>query len=267
MTRNNHWLYFIIVLLWSWIFWVPLAVSGKDVTAFPWFLILAAGGLGPPVSAIVLLYRYNDRTARSDYWKRVFDFRRIGGYWYLVIFLVPVVYSGLALFTGWLAGEPCPSFTAAKELLANPVGLLGFVFFILIYGPLPEELGWRGYALDGLQKRWSPLISSLILGVVWSVWHLPMFFMSGSLLAAAFPFNSISCWLAFGPGLLAESIIFTWIYNHTNRSILSAILFHLMINFVGEFLDMPLMFRNYQFIWLIVMVIPLVIIGKKNLSR
>jgi membrane protease YdiL (CAAX protease family) len=79
---------------------------------------------------------------------------------------------------------------------------------------------------------------------------------------------SVRFWIAFGPGILAESVIMTWIYNNTQRSTLSAILFHFMMNFTGEFLRLPGDFKNYQFLWLIVIAIVVVIIwGPATLTR
>ncbi len=157
--------------------------------------------------------------------------------------------------TGYLLHGALPHLDAAGRYLHNPLTLIPFALKILIYGPLPEELGWRGYALDRLQRRHGALSSSLILGVVWSVWHLPMFFIYSSLMAEVFPLWSLSFWLAMGPGILATSIIMTWIYNNTRRSILGAVLLHFMMNFTGEFLRLPGDLKSCQFIWIIVMAI------------
>jgi membrane protease YdiL (CAAX protease family) len=62
----------------------------------------------------------------------------------------------------------------------QPFGIVRFAMFTLVFGPLPEELAWRGYALDRLQMRWNALMSSLMLEGVWTVWHLPLFFIKGS---------------------------------------------------------------------------------------
>jgi membrane protease YdiL (CAAX protease family) len=120
----------------------------------------------------------------------------------------------------------------------------------MVYGPIPEELGWRGYALDRLQRKWNALASSLVLGVIWAVWHLPIFFIRGTLLSEVVPLWSTQFWVSMGPGILALAVVMTWIYNNTQRSILGAILFHFMMNFTLEFLRLPGDLKIYHFVWL-----------------
>jgi membrane protease YdiL (CAAX protease family) len=98
---------------------------------------------------------------------------------------------------------------------------LGSFLQLLIIGPLSEEIGWRGYALEKLQTRWSALTSSLIVGLVWALWHLPLFMMVGTSqheLGVSFTGLLIT--------LMASSILYTWLYNNTKRSLWSAILLH-----------------------------------------
>ncbi len=90
----------------------------------------------------------------------------------------------------------------------------------LLLGPMGEEFGWRGLALPLLQRRFSPFWASLILGVVWAVWHAPAFLMSGT---------PQSAW-SFGPffvGLVAITVILTPLFNASRGSLLIAILYHL----------------------------------------
>ena len=101
------------------------------------------------------------------------------------------------------------------------------------------RLGWRGYALDRLQRKWNAVASSLGLGVIWAAWHMPIFFMRGSLLSEVLPLWSVQFWVSMGPGILATAVVMTWIYNNTRCSTLAAILFHFMMNFTFEFLRLP----------------------------
>jgi membrane protease YdiL (CAAX protease family) len=106
---------------------------------------------------------------------------------------------------------------------------LGSFLPLLILGPLSEEIGWRGYALDRLQTRWNSLTSSLIVGMGWGLWHLPLFFMVGtSQHELAFPF------VGFLVGTMANSVLFTWLHNNTSRSIWTAIFFHWIFTYAAQ---------------------------------
>jgi membrane protease YdiL (CAAX protease family) len=112
----------------------------------------------------------------------------------------------------------------------------------LVIGPLAEEFGWRGFALDQLQSKWSALVSSLVLGVFWWLWHLPLFFMIG-MVQNELGFGTLAFW-AFATNVLAQSILYTWVYNSTGRSILAVILMHFMHNSTQNLL-MPLSDRTF----------------------
>jgi membrane protease YdiL (CAAX protease family) len=269
-TRSiaKPWLFFALMFGWSWLFWSPVVFSGQSQLAFPGILLYALGGLGPPVAAIFLLYRVHPPEDRRGYWRRVVDARRIGLVWYAVILLLPLGWNILGILTGVLLGAPAPSFERAAELLGSPLSIVPFVAVVLLFGPLPEELGWRGYALDGLLERRSALAASLILGAVWALWHWPQFFMRDSYIGEAFPVGSAVFWVGWVLPTVAYSVMFTWIYNHTGRSILSAILFHFAANFWGELLTVRGEMVLYRSVWIVVMVIAVVSIwGPKTLTR
>ena len=113
----------------------------------------------------------------------------------------------------------------------NPFGLVMSAIFATLI-PFIEELGWRGYVLDRLQATRTALRATLILGVVWSLWHLPLFFVEGTY-QAGLGVGTLEFWL-FMIGIVPLSVAFTWVYNNTRRSILAIILFHGMVNFTGE---------------------------------
>ena len=203
----------------------PSGPLGRDQLAFPGILLYALGGLGPPLAAILLLYRIHPAGERRDYWRRVVDARRIGPVWYVVIFLLPLLLNVLGILTGVLLGSSLPSFESADGLLANPLSILPFAAVVLLFGPLPEELGWRGYALDGLQERRSALAASLILGAIWTLWHWPQFFMRDSYIGETFPLGSAVFWVGWVLPTVAYSVVYTWIYNRT-RSVLLCMILH-----------------------------------------
>ena len=128
-----------------------------------------------------------NKAGQRDYWLRVIDVRRIGWKWFLILlFFVPVL-NGIAasidlIFggTGAVWGE------SLVNAASNPFGLVLSAMFATVV-PFIEELGWRGYVLDRLQATRSALTATLILGVVWSLWHLPLFFIPDSFQANQAP--------------------------------------------------------------------------------
>jgi membrane protease YdiL (CAAX protease family) len=237
--------FFALALGLSWLFWTPIALLGLEPFSMPGIGLFALGGLGPAAAEFVLILREADPAYVQDYRQRVLDNRRIGPRWGLVVLLFFPVVNGIALGLVVLDGGSLPAFGTATDLLADPITILPYAGFIMLFGPLPEELGWRGYALDGLQARWSALAASLILGTLWAAWHLPLFFMAGSFQAELGLFTPQ---FAFYTGsIVVSSILYTWIYNNTNRSTLSAILFHFMTNFSGELMGLSDRARLYQF--------------------
>ncbi len=216
--------FFVFTFVASWVLWVPVIVLRPAMEiAMP---IVLLGAFAPTLVAIVLTRRYGDREERSDFWRRCFDFKRISGKWWAVIILTsPMIAFVAGLLDKALGG---PELFLDLQTLTDPVGLTGFILLMILGGPLAEELGWRGYALGRLQAKRTALNASLLLGVVWVVWHFPLFLMEGTS-QAALGFGTAQFWL-WSIQVMALSVIFTWVYNNTARSTLSAVLLHFMDN-------------------------------------
>jgi len=234
---------------------------------FPFVILMILGGLGPAMAEIILIFGLGSRHQRRDYWHRVFDVRRISLGWCAVIFLMFPVLNAIATLLSGLTGGPWPAFETATRLLTNPLSIVPYVIFMFLFGPLPEELGWSGYALDSLQSRWSALTSSLIVGVAWAVWHLPLFFMEGTFQSEQIGLATPSFWWYILP-TLPISVLDTWIYNNANRSTLSAALLHFMVNLSGELFGLTQHARLYQagLIFIVTAVIT-AIWGPRTLTR
>ena len=221
-----------MALGWSWLFWITLIVLGISFET-PLGLVLGLLGLlGPMFAGLTSLYVVQGRAIRLDYWRRLIDLKRIGARWLLIIVIfVPVLFALAVAFDILFGGTGAAWEEPALQIFAAPWTIIPFALSIILVGPL-EEFGWRGYVLDRLQERWSTLASSLILGFIWALWHLPLFFIKNSYqykLGA----GSLSFWL-FMIGIVPLTVVFSWIFNNTARSTLAAMLFHFMVNFTGE---------------------------------
>lgn len=167
----------------------------------------------PGIAGLFLVWRHYGLAGLGSYLRRLSLWRMPAVWWIYLVLGIPMIFYVGAAIKGTL-GEPFP-FSPWYTLL--PALLTG-----LLIGPV-EELGWRGFALPILQRRFAPLWASVILGVVWGLWHAPAFLLSGS---------PQSSW-AFGPyfiGVVAVSIILTPMFNAARGSILIAALYHFQLN-------------------------------------
>jgi len=106
----------------------------------------------------------------------------------------------------------------------EPLPLLGaFVYVLFLGGPLGEEPGWRGFALPRLQSRHGPLVGSLILGPLWGLWHLPMFF-------TGWNEPTVLNVVVYLLSTTSLAVAYTWAFNNTKGSVLIAILIHAAFN-------------------------------------
>ena len=177
---------------------------------------------------------------------------------------MPAITGGTLLVSKLLGG-----ILPDLPVLHNPLLIIyWFIYMLFLGGPLQEEFGWRGYALDRLQSRHTALISSVICGFIWAIWHLPLNFTSDvgpqySVVLSMFIGSLIS--------LVLLSVFFIWSYNNTGRSILAVLLFHASIN-PSTFKLFP-MFESqstppyYAILILIGVITVLIIWGRKKLVR
>jgi membrane protease YdiL (CAAX protease family) len=199
--------FFIFTFVWSWLFWIPEALWGSTLYLAPF---------GPTASALLMTYKAEGWRGVKMLLKRGLDFsfRKI---WLFPIFLLMPSIVGLSLLLAIIGGEPAPEIAA----LSQPwIVIPAFFYILLLGGPVEEEFGWRGYALDRLQRNFNALLSSIIIGFIWGLWHLPLFYMPRQEI-----YYNIPIW-GFILGTIFFSIIFTWIYNNTGRSILAVLLLH-----------------------------------------
>jgi membrane protease YdiL (CAAX protease family) len=255
------WIYFLATYAWSWFFFgiaYLMGVSAESGSTLGVSLVLLALS-GPAVIGIVFAYLALNKDGQKDYWRRILDFKRISFNYYLIIFLlVPALSILAAILSGYWN-----VYSFSHKL---PSLFLTILSVPLV--PVLEELGWRGYVLDRLQEKYSALRSSLILGALWGPWHLPVFFLPGSIYGLM-PFASLTFWL-YMFHLVVITVYFTWIYNNTARSTLSAILLHTVFEFCANTglipWDRPEHLYNVTLSTILVIVI-IYIYGSKTLVR
>ena len=224
--------YLLFALGWSFFFWAAASARLDPQEDPAESLLFLVGGAGPFIAAVVLTQLREAAATRRDFWVRAFDPRRLRWPWWAAALLLHPAIVALAFAADLVLGGPPPALATDTGSLPAVLTLL---FFVLWFGPLPEELGWRGFALDRLQSRLNALQASLVLGSVWALWHVPLFFSPGTY-QASLELGSMRSWV-FLASMVPLSVLMTWVYNNTARSTLSAVLIHYSGNLCGALLS------------------------------
>lgn len=234
------WLFLLAAVGISWIFGFSAVLMQKALSGALVKVVAYTGSLSPIALALILLSRQRNEAGATPFRRfllRIVDVRRIPVLWLLPIFLffpVRILFAGLI---DSAFGGPGIAPEGMARLTERPAMIVPMIVFWLLFGPVPEEPGWRGYALEGLQKQYSALLSGIVIGLFWMIWHLPLFFIDGTWQSAHLGFGTLP-FLYWAVSLAAESVLYVWIYNNTNRSILAAVLFHFSGNASGELFDL-----------------------------
>jgi uncharacterized protein len=244
--------FFVLAYVFSWWTW-PLYAFGLSPSPIIAF--------GPFLAAILVLALTTGKGGVVTLLRRMVRWR-VRPVWYAVALLLPVAISGgAALLNVVVLGASAPS---PAELGAWS-GLVPTFFLLLLVpgiGGAWEEPGWRGYALPKLQGGHSALLASLILGVVWAFWHLPLMVIG-------------QIHLSDPVFIVAWTVVLTWVFNNTNGSVLIAMLMHNIHNVIsgGYF---SAMFSGADWVrqgwllvalWCAVAAIVVVVNGPEHLSR
>jgi membrane protease YdiL (CAAX protease family) len=239
---HSLFVFFTLAFGLAWAAWVPLALASRGLLPLPLDAtrLSLLGVFGPCLAALITAAWFDGRAGLGDLLRR-FTLWRFSPGGYLVALGWPALLSlattGLhVLFGGAPPDFAHPPFQQLYPLppelkAAPPLVFLPIVFVqqLLLGSALGEEPGWRGYALPRLRARFGPLGASVLLGAPWALWHLPLSFVAGDAREGSF-----TLWLVLG--LIGTSLIFTWLYHHTQGSLLAAGLLHAAIAVTGLFL-------------------------------
>jgi membrane protease YdiL (CAAX protease family) len=247
--------FYILAFVISWIGLIPGVLVSRGVAQFdnPYVHLLGIlFSIGPALAAVIMSQITQGKTGVQNLLRALLKWR-VGWVWYIAALLGPMVIFMAGQFITKIMGLTVVS----SELESNPF-LLGSAIFTVILSNTGEEIGWRGFALPHLQKRYNALAASLIVGLLWSLWHLPLVFLTGNLMA-----QSPLLWFI---SIVAVAFIYTWLYNSTQGSILLVALLHVSENLFGALIPgvSPV---AYAFLNCVVATILILVFGKVNLSH
>ena len=217
--------FFLLSFALTWLGWSPWFLSEAGVGLLSYdggvysdFINTVGLVLGPTLSAFVATGASEGREGVRRLLRRIVLWRvKLRWYAFALLGIPAVVLFSAAVMPGALA-----SFDAA----AVPSALVKYVvvgfIYLFIGGPVFEEIGWRGFALPRLQPLYGPLLGSVVLGVLWGLWHLPLFLIPSWDTPHGSPLD-VALFVILA---VANAIVYTWVFNNTKGSVLLAILLH-----------------------------------------
>lgn len=203
---------------WSWAAGAGATQVKADSPLLSTILIVLAG-FGPSLAGLGVVFAFSTRKGRRDWLVRSLNWH-IGWRWFAFAFAFPPLVMLIAISVHMLSGGQNPVSLTAHQI---PLIILNFALVLMVGGPLGEELGWRGYLTPALRSNLGWRSASLIVGLVWGAWHLPLFFVAET------PQSNIPIPM-FLLNILAGAVVFGWLFEKTQGSVLPAIVLHTSLN-------------------------------------
>ncbi|MFW5714383.1 MAG: CPBP family intramembrane glutamic endopeptidase, partial [Brevefilum sp.] len=173
---------------------------------------------GPSLACLAAIGLQSGMQGLKKVWGQLTHFR-VQWFWYPFSLAAPPLLMLTAIEIHTLLGGTGLVFNDPAEIY----WMVPVFFMVLIFSVLGEEIGWRGFALPWLQKRFNALRSSLILGLIWAIWHLPLFWLPGD-------FHQQLPGIWFLLQTVSITISYTWVYNATRGSLWIILLLHAASN-------------------------------------
>jgi uncharacterized protein len=216
--------FFVVTFAWSWTLWAPFALArlgviswDADLRALLTMPAVILGAFGPALGACVAVWTLDGRAALRPFLRRFLSLR-FGWKAWLAMFVVLGGVNAIAWYLPELWGLERPPMLLPTALVF-PIWWLLMVFF----GGGQEEVGWRGYILEPLEARFGLWGGNLVLALVWTAWHGPLWFMPGT--------TQVTMPLAaFAIGLFGLSLFFSWMVKASGGRPMAALMAHGTMN-------------------------------------
>lgn len=221
--------YFVLAYVISWTLWLSMVVLALSLKSRLGGVVNALAIFGPTLAGLILTtILFGQDGLRQLFSRLALSNVTMRSFWTSI--LLPFLIMIVALVIAMLMVSSLPTKLAGGMWLLTLLGESVRIFFF--GGPLGEEIGWRGFALPRLLATKSPFKASLILGLLWGLWHAPIYFVIGSgqndMLQSGGSFAML--FPAFVIWTMGLAVLFTWVYKLTNGNLWIAILFHTAVN-------------------------------------
>lgn len=231
-TYKNLIIYYLLTVGFTWLILIPAVMQslGRQTYNVSNDSFIMAATFMPSIIALLFTYAKYGKKQMVNLIIRTVQYRLPVKTYLYIFFLMPCTLLIAYFFTKLLAGSQLNSVLLptleGQPWLIFPI----FLYMLALQGPLGEELGWRGFVLDRLLKLKKPLTASIILGLCWTLWHLPLFFINGSIQFQIAANGLLVALIGYLLYTVMLTVLMTVLYLETNGSIFAALLFHTVAN-------------------------------------
>ena len=220
-------LFFVLAYLFTWMFWIPAIFVPENIG----IILMLIGLIAPAVISTIFVLASDSETLKQDLKNKIFGFYKVK--WQNVILAI-IVFAAIivaSILLSLLFGQSIEQFAFTEDFSFTGVGIAG-AFITILVASIIEEVGWKGYCEDSIGDYMNWFWESMIFGVLWSLWHLPLLFIPGTYQAGLMvnPLYVVNFFISGVP----MGFIITWVYLVSDRSILACMIFHLFVNFMQE---------------------------------
>ncbi len=249
-------LFFICAYFFTWIFWIPAIFVSETTGA----VLMLIGLIAPAVVSTVFVLVSGNAELKKDLKDKIIGFYKVK---WINVFLAVIVFALIVIFSVLLSllfGQSLNQFSFTEDFTFTGVGI-GTAFVTITVASIIEEVGWKGYCEDSIGQYMNWFWESLLFGMLWSLWHLPLIFIEGTY-QAGLMVNPLYVINFFISGIPLGYII-TWVYLVSDRSILACMIFHLFVNFMQEKIAMTPETKCVETIVVIIATVIIVMCNKK----
>ncbi len=250
-------LFFVLAYVFTWIFWIPAIFLSESISP----VLMLIGLMAPAIVSTIFIMVSGSDALKQDFKNKIIGFYKVkwlNVFWAVIVFAIVIVCSILLSLP---FGQSLAQFSFTEGFSFTGVGIAG-AFITITIASIIEEVGWKGYCEDSIGNYMNWFWESMIFGVLWSLWHLPLIFIQGTY-QAGLMVNPLYVINFFVSGIPMGFVI-TWVYLESDRSILACMIFHFFVNFMQEKIALTPETKCLETIVITVLTI-IIVIAKKDM--
>ena len=250
-------LFFVLAYVFTWIFWIPAIFLSEIISP----VLMLIGLMAPAIVSTIFIMVSGSDALKKEFKNKIIGFYKVkwlNVVWAVIVFAIVIVCSILLSLP---FGQSLAQFSFTEGFSFTGVGIAG-AFITITIASIIEEVGWKGYCEDSIGNYMNWFWESMIFGVLWSLWHLPLIFIQGTY-QAGLMVNPLYVINFFVSGIPMGFVI-TWVYLESDRSILACMIFHFFVNFMQEKIALTPETKCLETIVITVLTI-IIVIAKKDM--